>query len=406
MDKTSFMQVPPLFKDLRLGVLSAGNFVIGTNMAVLSGLLGQLAEDLQVSIAKAGYLIAAFALTCVIAAPLFATLSARFERRKLLSLMLLVCALANGLAYFAQSYEQLMATRLLAAVSTAVFTPQAAAVLGLLVAPAQRRQATSAIMLGWSMAAVLGVPLGVWIGAHFGWRSSMGLIGLASLLTAGAVWIILPASLFVPRINLQSWLSVLKTPALLLLIGTSLIFAAGHHAVFSYIAPMVASVQPGHPALLSSLLLTYGVAAVVSNVLAVLLMEKIGLESMVRVWGLIPLAVMLILPLLSHQLIALYFLLFLWGMGAAGFNGLQQARLATVAPTLAAASIALNSSAFYFGQSTGTLLGGALWNEIGARHLPWLGLALITLAMLLSRKGRHAAQHHQARDLPPTNPVP
>ncbi len=390
--------ISPIFKDLRLGVLSAGNFMIGTSMFVIGGLLNQLAEAFQVSIAKAGYLIAAFALTSVVAAPLFATLSARFDRRKLLTLMLLICALANGLAYFAQTYEQLLATRLVAAISSAVFTPQAAAVLGLLVTPAQRTQATSAIMLGWSLAAVLGVPLGVWVGAHFGWRTTMGLIGLSSLVVAAALWLILPRGLHVPRINLQSWMRVLRTPALLLLIGTSLIFASGHHSVFSYIAPIIAAIQPDDPALLSSLLLTYGVAAVLSNVLAVVLMNRLGLESMVRIWGLIPLAVLLLWPLLSQNLTTLYLLIFFWGVGAAGFNGLQQARLASVAPGLAAASIALNSSAFYLGQSSGTLLGGALWDVVNAQYLPWLGVALIGLAMLLSRQARHAVRRHQASE--------
>lgn len=394
--------LPHIFKDLRLGVLSAGNFMIGTSMFIIGGLLNQLAHDFQVSIAKAGYLIAAFALTSVIAAPLFATLSGRFDRRKLLTLMLLICALANGAAYFAQTYEQLLITRLVAAVASAVFTPQAAAVLGLLVTPAQRTQATSAIMLGWSLAAVLGVPLGVWVGAHFGWRSTMGMIGMMSLFTAIVLWKILPPNLCVPKINLQSWLTVLRTPALLLLIGTSLIFASGHHAVFSYIAPIITTLHPNSPALLSSLLLTYGVAAVVSNVMAVLLMEQLGLEKMVRIWGLIPLAVLMIWPLLSSNLYALFGLLFFWGVGAAGFNGLQQARLASVAPMLAGASIALNSSAFYLGQSTGTLLGGAAWNLIGANYLPWLGVLLITIAMLLSRQGRHAVRKHQIKDVPIT----
>lgn len=396
------MTLPALFKDPRLGVLCAGNFVIGTSMYIVGGLLNELAAEFQVSIAKAGLLIAAFALTSVIAAPVFATLSARVDRRILLTLMLLICALANGLAYFAQSYEQLLATRVLAAISSAVFTPQAAAILGLLVGPTQRTQATSVIMLGWSLAGVFGVPLGVWIGHLAGWRMAMGLIGLANLIAAAVLWSQLPRGLFVPAINLRSWLTVLRTPALVLVLAASTVYGAGNHAVFSYLAPLVSMLRPDDPGLLSGILLAHGVAAVISNVLAVVLMQRWGLEKIVKLWGLMPIFVLLAWPLLADWLIALFVMQMLWGLGAGAFSGLQQARLAAISPALVSASIALNSSAFYLGQSSGTLLGGAAWELFDPRYLPWLGAGLLIAAMLLSRKGRHAAKRLRLEGLPVT----
>ncbi|WP_420467869.1 MFS transporter [Panacagrimonas sp.] len=398
------MGIFSLFKDPRLGILSAGNFVIGTSLYIVGGLLVELAAEFQVSIAKAGFLIAAFAITSVIAAPLFATLSAAVDRRKLLAAMLLVCAAANGAACLAQTYEQLLVTRIVAAVANAVFTPQASAVLGLLVLPTQRTQATSAIMLGWSLATVLGIPLGVWVGHQIGWRASFGLLALLSLGAALLLWRLLPPGLHVPAVNLRIWLTVLRTPALMLLIATSTIFAAGNHAFFSYFAPTISDLRPSEPGLLSALLLTYGLAAIASNLLAILLMDRLGLEKIIRLWGLIPIVVFALWPLLSPWLYALFALQLLWGLGSAGFNGLQQARLAAVAPALATASIALNSSAFYLGQSSGTLLGGAAWEVVGGRYLPWVGLGLLIVAMLLSRKGRHAARKlrmNEVARLPP-----
>lgn len=396
------MALSPIFKDARLGVLCAGNFVIGTSMYIIAGLLNELAAAFQVSIAQAGFLIAAFAITCVIAAPVFATLSARVDRRLLLTVMLLICAVANGLAYFAKTYEQLLYTRLLAAISSAVFTPQAAAILGLLVGPPQRTQATSMIMLGWSLAAVFDVPLGVWVGHAAGWRVAMGVIGLANLLAAIALWRILPPGLFVPAINLRSWLTVLRTPALLLVLASSMIYGAGNHAVFSYLAPLILRLRPEDPGLLSVILLAHGVAAVASNILAVVLMHRLGLEKIVKLWGLIPIFVFIAWPLLADWLIALILMQMLWGLGAGAFSGLQQARLAAVSPALVSASIALNSSAFYLGQSSGTLLGGVAWTLFDPRYLPWLGAVLLIAAMLLSRKGRHAAKRLRLEGLPVT----
>lgn len=392
------MALPPVFRDARIGVLCAGNFMVGTSMYIVGGLLVQLSDAFHVSVAKAGYLIAAFALTCVVASPVFATISARIDRRVLLTSMLLLCALANGLAWFAQTYEQFLATRILAAVASAVFTPQAAAALGLLVTPAQRTQATSAIMLGWALASVLGVPLGVWIGHAAGWRVAMGALGGTSLVVALILWKLLP-SMHLPPINLRSWLTVLRTPALFLIIGASAIFGAGNHAVFSYIAPLISHIRPDDPGLLSSVLLAHGAAAVLSNVLAVVLIGRMSLESMTRLWGLMPIVVFAVWPLLSGWVIALFAMQMIWAVGAAGFSGLQQARLAAVAPALSGASIALNSSAFYLGQSTGTLLGGVAWSMFDPRYLPWLGLCLLVPAMLLSRKGRHAAKRLRKENL-------
>lgn len=85
-------------------------------------------------------------------------------------------------------------------------------------------------------------------------------------------------------------------------------------------------------------------------------------------------------------------MMFLWALGASGFNGLQQSRLASVSPHLASASIALNSSAFYLGVSNGSILGGLAWPWLGPTLLPLLGAGLILTAMLVSRKGRHAVR--------------
>lgn len=391
-----------IFTDRRLAALSAGNFVVGTSLYIVGGLLNELAAAFEVSIAKAGFLIAAFAITSVIAAPLFATLGSRFDRRLLLSLALIVCAGANGAAYFAQTYEQLLLTRLFAAITSAVFTPQAAAVVSKLVPDHRRSQAISAIMLGWGMASVLGIPLGVWIGHSLGWRTAFGLISLASLGAAAGVWIFLPRGLHVTPVNLKSWIQVLRTPALLLLIATSTIFAAGIHSVFSYYAPMINGLHPeqGHR-ILSGLLLVHGLAAVMSNLLAIVLMERLGLEKISRLWGLLPILVFLIWPLAADGVVLLFVLQLFWSIGAAGFNGIQQARLVEVSPPLASASIALNSSAFYLGQSAGTLLGGAAWTLTGPRYLPWVGILLLIAAMLVSRKGRHAAKKLRLESITP-----
>src|SRR5262245_47229631 len=111
----------------RLLVLTAGNFFVATSFLSVNGLLPEIAADLHVSVERANLLIAAFGFSAAIGSPTLATVGTRIERRHLLAGSMAVCALANVLAAFSHSYGELMLARVLAAVTSAVYTPQVAA---------------------------------------------------------------------------------------------------------------------------------------------------------------------------------------------------------------------------------------------------------------------------------------
>ena len=167
--------------------LMFGNVVIGMGVMVVAGLLNEIRSGLEVSITTAGHLISASALLVCLGAPLLAMLVARWDRRRLLVGSLLWYALFHALAALAPGFDALLTSRVLAMVSAAVFTPQAAACIGQLVPEHQRGRGITFVFLGWSVASVLGMPLGAWIGGTLGWRWSMGLI--AALSVVGALWL-------------------------------------------------------------------------------------------------------------------------------------------------------------------------------------------------------------------------
>ena len=144
-----------------LWALMVGNFVIGTGVMAVPGTLNDISRSLQVSIPQAGLLITAAAILMGVGAPLFATLVAGWDRRRLLTLSLLWYALFMGISAFAPSYGWLLPLRVLAVIPPAIFTPQAAACVGLLVPAAQRGRAITFVFLGWSVASVLAMPLSV-----------------------------------------------------------------------------------------------------------------------------------------------------------------------------------------------------------------------------------------------------
>ena len=146
----------------RLVVLIAGNFFVATSFMSVSGLLNEIAASLRVSVAQAGLLIAAFALTAAFCAPLLATAGSRLDRRKLLTASMAICAVANILAAVSQSYGQLMAARILAALTSAVYTPQVAATVSMLVNDNDRGPSLAKLMMGWAIGSVVGSPLLFW----------------------------------------------------------------------------------------------------------------------------------------------------------------------------------------------------------------------------------------------------
>jgi predicted MFS family arabinose efflux permease len=178
------MAAHPSFSHSHLVVLTAGNFFVATSFLSVGGLLNEISTSLQIPIAKAGLLIAAFGISAAICAPVLATLGSRIDRRKLLTWSMAVCGIANVFAAVSQTYDQLMVARVLAAVTSAVYTPQVAATVSLLVPEEERAPTLGKLMMGWAIGSVAGNPISVLVGSHFGWRISFAALGVASFIVA------------------------------------------------------------------------------------------------------------------------------------------------------------------------------------------------------------------------------
>ena len=227
----------------RLFVLIAGNFFVATSFLSVGGLLSDISVSLSVPIEKAGLLIAAFGIAAAICAPTLATLGSRIDRRKLLTGSMAVCALANMLAALSQTYDHLLLARVLAAVTSAVYTPQLAATMSMLTPEKERAPMLAKLMVGWSVGVVAGNPLAVLIASVSSWRMSFAFIGVSSAIIAMFVWRSLPDNVMVPPLNWHRWFQVLRSPALRWLTVATALTNVGSSVMASYIAPIVKAVQ-------------------------------------------------------------------------------------------------------------------------------------------------------------------
>jgi predicted MFS family arabinose efflux permease len=372
-----------------------GNLVIGIGVMVVPGMLNHLAKNLVVSIPVAGQLIALAAVVMAIGAPLIAAFTSSVNRRLLLTIAQLFYMVGALLCAAAPQFVALLPTRAIMVIGAAIFTPQAAATIGLLVPPEKRSGAVTTIFMGWSISAVIGMPVGNLIAEHLGWRYGFGLIAGLALISAIWVWRVIPAGLTVPKLSFASWQGVFTRPRLMTILAVTLISSSGQFTILSYVAPYLAEHVGASPTTFSLLMALNGIAGVAGSLWVTKNVARLGTEKTVR-RACITLAIgislwaieTLITGRFSIGVWLSYILLAIgccaWGAGSFATNSTQQARLAGVAPELASASIALNSSAMYAGQSIGALLGGLLLAGFGFSALPWLATCLLIAALVVS----------------------
>lgn len=371
-------------KRIRLWSLTLGNFAIGTGALVVPGMLNELTNDLHTTAAGIGLIISAFALTVCFGGPFLASWTTTIERRKLLTAALVLYSVAHIAAAFVPGYNSLLAIRIVTALGAAIFTAQAAATAGLLVSPSERGKAIGLVFLGWSIAAVVGVPMGAYLGAHIGWRPTIALVGVISGLTALWVWINIPSKLFVAPMDRAAWKSLFGNTSLLLAIVATALQALGQFTVFSYMARVLKDFIDASPATISVMFACFGITGVLGNVIGTRFMDRVG-AARVSMISMSCMTVSLILwPLTRDSLATTVTLTLLWGLGCFSFNSAQQTRLIGLAPSLASASVALNSSALYLGQALGALTGGVIITAEGTSRLSIVGAVLIAAAMVAS----------------------
>ena len=360
-----------------------GNFVIGTGVMLVPGTLNELSASLQVSVASAGQLISAGALMMAVAAPLFAAVVAGWDRRRLLALSLVWYSLLHVACAMADSLALLLPLRVLAVVSAAVFTPQAAASIGLLVPLEQRGRAITFIFLGWSVASVVGMQIASFIGGTLGWRTAFLLVALMSAIGAAWVWQRLPHGIRPPALSRAAWMQTVSSPALMLCVAVTVLSAAGQFVLFSYLAPYWSHQLQVTPGQLSLLFGVFGLFGLLGNMLMMRYLGGLGPDRAVML-GLGGIAISLLVWPLGTTLVMAALVSIPWALGCFSSNSVQQGRLVGIAPALASASVALNTSALYVGQALGAAAGGLLIANDQFGALSWAALVGVVAAMGVS----------------------
>jgi MFS transporter, DHA1 family, inner membrane transport protein len=362
--------------------LAVGGFAIGTTEFATMSLLPFFAKDLGISAPTAGHVISAYALGVVVGAPLIAVLSARMARRTLLIVLMSVFAVANGLSALAPTYHWMLLFRFLSGLPHGAYFGIAALVAASLVPVERRTQAVGRVLLGLTIATIIGVPFANWVGQAFGWRWGFAVVAFLATLTAILVAIFAPRDRVDAKASPLRELGALKRGQVWLALFTGAIGFGGLFAVYTYLANTLMAVTGVSAAALPAALACFGIGLTAGNLIAPRFADKALMPTAgaLLVWSAVALA---LYPFAAGKLWSI-----LLDVTAVGFGGalgtVMQTRLMDVAGDAQALAAALNHSAFNVANALGPLLGGmAIAAGYGWTSTGWVGcgLALAGLAI-------------------------
>ena len=354
---------------LALYALTAGAFGIGVTEFVIMGLLLEVGADLGVSISAAGLLISGYALGVVVGAPLLSAIAGRWSRKTLLLGLMVVFTLGNLACALAPDYWTLMAARVLTAFAHASFFGVGSVVATGLVAPNRKASAIAIMFTGLTVANILGVPFGTWLGQAYGWRSTFWAVTLVGVAAFAVIALLVPRD--EPGAKEEksgSVLAVLTRRPVLLGLLTTVLSWVGVFAAFTYIAPILTQVTGFSEGAVSPILLVFGAGLVAGNLLGGRFADRWLVPTMLA--SLAALAVVLFaMTFAIHQPAAAVVAVGLFGAAAfATVPPLQMWLLEKADGAGQGLASSFNIAAFNLGNAIGAWLGGAVID-----HGPGLG---------------------------------
>ena len=363
--------------DLVHFALAVGGFAIGTTEFATMSLLPYFAHDLGISAPIAGHAISAYALGVVLGAPLIAVLAAKLARRTLLIGLMLVFALANGLTGLAPSYHTMLLLRFLSGLPHGAYFGVAMLVAASLVPENKRAQASARVLMGLTVATIIGVPSANWLGQAIGWRWCFGIVAVLSLLTATLVALFAPHQPPEEGASPLTELAALENRDVLLTLAIGAIGFGGLFSVYTYLADTLLAVTHVKESVTPLVFAVFG-AGMMSGLVIVPRFSH-GRLMATAGWLLLWFAVTLaIYPLATGNLWTIMASVFAIGLGGA-LGPILQTRLMDVAGKAQTLAAALNHSAFNAANALGPFLGGiAIAHGYG---LPSTGLVGSGLAL-------------------------
>jgi DHA1 family inner membrane transport protein len=369
---------------LALLALAIGAFGIGTTEFVIMGVLPQVAGDFGVTIPTAGWLVSGYALGVVIGAPLLTVLGTKVSRKKMLMFLMALFVVGNALSAVAPSFGVMLIGRIVASLAHGAFFGIGSVVAADLVAPQKKASAISLMFMGLTVANIVGVPGGTYIGQAAGWRITFALVASLGVIGFLGVAKLVPEmgqpqtesvrTEFAAFRNVQVWLAMAMT-----VLGYGGVFAA-----ITYITPMMTEVAGYTEGAVTWLLVLFGIGMFLGNLVGGKLADRALMPMLFTALAALTATLLLFTATAHNKVLAAITISLIGAFGFATVPPLQKWVMdqASAAPTLASAA---NIGAFNLGNALAAWLGGiVIATGLGYTAPNWVGALLSGSALLLS----------------------
>jgi len=374
---------------LALWALTLSAFAIGTTEFVIVGLLPTIAADLAVSLPSAGLLVSLYAVGVAIGAPVLTALTGRLPRKQLLLGLMVLFTIGNLLAWMAPGYATLMGARVLTGLTHGVFFSIGSTIATSLVAKDKAASAIALMFSGLTVALVTGVPLGTWIGQHFGWQATFLSVAVLGAIAVLGSAVLVPANIAgsAPS-SIATQLAVLKKPRLLLVYAMTTLGYGGTFIAFTFLAPILQQVSGFSAGSVGLVMLVYGVSVAAGNIWGGKLADRKGPVRALQIVFALLAAVLFVLTFTAPSKLLVLATVLAWGAVAFGnVPGLQVyvvKRAEHDAPDAVDVASGLNIAAFNVGIALGAWAGGQIVAHLGLMATPWIGAIVVLGALALT----------------------
>lgn len=375
---------------LQIWILTLSAFAIGTAEFVIAGILPSVAASLRISEGRAGSLITAYALAIVFGGPILTLWLARFDKRTVLLALMAMFVIGNVIAALGTSYPVLMLSRINAGLTQGPFYGIGAVVATRLAPPGLAGRAVGQMFVGLTLANVMGVPAGAWIGNTFGWSASFGVVAVLGVIACMAIAIVLRTQAAEPEASIRSQVAVFHSRGLLASLAITVLVWTGFMCFYGYIAPIAERVAGFARSDMWWVLIVVGAGFVLGNKLGGRSADA-DLRLALRWWAAAMAVSLIITGLVASR--QLPFVMAAFGFGLASFANVSPLQMQVMsfgsqAPELAATA---NIAAFNLANAIGGFIGGYLVDShYGAASVPFVAavIPLFGLAFIMAQQRR------------------
>lgn len=369
-------------KPFMIYLLALGVFLTATSELIVSGILYAIADDLHISLALAGQLITAYSLAFAIGTPFLVSLTSRINRKKVLLGSLLLFIVGSLASYASSHVWLLMGSRIILGISSGVYLVAAMGTAAKLVPPDKLGRAIGTIVLGFSSAMVLGVPIGITITNMLNWQSIFLLLALLTLLVAFVLAKLLPDVEGDAAVPFHQQFKVLGSIVILSALFLTFFRESGNSVLFTYITPFIQDIFHIKPSSISLMMLVFGLFGAIGSKLGGYAIDRFGPPRVITLSTLIHIGVFALLPLLSGKSLIGLMLISIMVLSMFAAGPAVQSYFIQRAPGSSNLILSLNTSVVHFGLAAGAGAGGFMLNTTSTlQYHPWLGGVVLALGL-------------------------